>query len=228
VNHLPVIRLSEALKTPDFENDDQSDEIPVMIVAYGAGKIAYAVDEVMQVQEIVVRPLGSQLRRVKKITGAAVLGDGHLALVLDPPELIQEGLRLSGLAPAPLPSGKTAGRVLVVEDSVTSRALLRRTLENAGFLVRTASDGMEALNILLEEVVDIVVSDVDMPRMNGFTLTQKIRADERLAHLPVVLVTALDSREDREHGLSSGANAYIMKGTFKRSELVRTVKGLLT
>ncbi|HPP77565.1 response regulator [Methanospirillum sp.] len=224
---IPIIRLSEALKTPDFENDEQSDEIPVMIVAYGAGKIAYAVDEVMQVQEIVVRPLGSQLRRVKKITGAAVLGDGRLALVLDPPELIQEGLRLSGLAPAPLPPRKTAGRVLIVEDSVTSRALLRRTLENAGFLVRTARDGMEAFSILLEDEVDIVVSDVDMPRMNGFTLTQKIRADERLAHLPVVLVTALDSREDREHGLSSGANAYLMKGTFERSELVRTVKGLL-
>jgi two-component system chemotaxis sensor kinase CheA len=86
---------------------------------------------------------------------------------------------------------------------------------------------MEAFSILLEEEVDIVVSDVDMPRMNGFSLTEKIRNDERLSHLPVVLVTALDSREDREHGLSSGANAYILKGTFERSELVRTVKGLL-
>ncbi|ABD40256.1 CheA signal transduction histidine kinases [Methanospirillum hungatei JF-1] len=224
---LPIIRLSEALKVLDFGTDDPSKEIPVLIVAYGAGKIAYAVDEVIQVQEIVVRPLGTQLRRVKKITGAAVLGDGKLALVLDPPELIQEGLRLSGQAPAPLPPRKTSGKVLIVEDSVTSRALLRRTLENAGFQVTTASDGMEAFSILLEEEVDIVVSDVDMPRMNGFSLTEKIRNDERLSHLPVVLVTALDSREDREHGLSSGANAYILKGTFERSELVRTVKGLL-
>ena len=224
---LPIIRLSEALKCPDFGTNDPSEEIPVMIVAYGAGKIAYAVDEVIQVQEIVVRPLGTQLRRVKKITGAAVLGDGKLALVLDPPELIQEGLRLSGQAPIPLPPRKTSGKVLIVEDSVTSRALLRRTLENAGFQVTTASDGMEAFSILLEEEVDIVVSDVDMPRMNGFSLTEKIRNDERLSHLPVVLVTALDSREDREHGLSSGANAYIQKGTFERSELVRTVKGLL-
>ncbi|MDD3574678.1 MAG: response regulator [Methanospirillum sp.] len=224
---LPIIRLSEALRCHDFGADDPNEEIPVLIVAYGAGKIAYAVDEVIQVQEIVVRPLGTQLRRVKKITGAAVLGDGKLALVLDPPELIQEGLRLSGQAPAPIPPCKTSGRVLIVEDSVTSRALLRRTLENAGFQVLTASDGMEAYNVLLEEIVDIVVSDVDMPRMNGFTLTEKIRNDERLSHLPIVLVTALDSREDREHGLSSGANAYILKGSFEKSELVRVVKGLL-
>ena len=224
---LPIIRLSEALMCPDFGADDPYGEIPVMIVAYGAGKIAYAVDEVIQVQEIVVRPLGKQLRRVKKITGAAVLGDGKLALVLDPPELIQEGLRLSGQVPAPIPPGKTSGRVLIVEDSVTSRALLRRTLENAGFKVLTASDGMEGYNILLEEPVDIVVSDVDMPRMNGFALTEKIKKDERFSHLPVILVTALDSREDREHGLSSGANGYILKGTFKQNELVRAIKGLL-
>lgn len=109
-------------------------EIPVLIVEYGAGKIAYAVDEVIQIQKIVVWPLEIQLRRVKKITGAAVLGDGKLALVLDLPELIQEGLRLSGQEPAPIPPGKTSGRVLIVEDSVISRAFLRRILEIAYIL----------------------------------------------------------------------------------------------
>lgn len=224
---VPIVWLSEALGNQGCGSGNPQEEIPIVIVAYGAGKIAYAVDEVHQVQEIVVRPLGTQLRRIKRITGAAVLGDGRLALVLDPPELIQEGLRLSGLAPVDQTRTKASGRVLIVEDSVTSRALLRNTLEKAGFDVITAGDGMEALSKLLEEPVDLVVSDVDMPRMNGFTLTEKIRSDERLSHLPVVLVTALDSREDRDHGLSSGANAYILKGSFERNDLVRTVKGLL-
>jgi Chemotaxis protein histidine kinase and related kinases len=224
---VPIVWLSEALGNQGCGSGNPQEEVPIVIVAYGAGKIAYAVDEVHQVQEIVVRPLGTQLRRIKRITGAAVLGDGRLALVLDPPELIQEGLRLSGLAPVYQTRTKASGRVLIVEDSVTSRALLRNTLEKAGFDVITAGDGMEALSKLLEEPVDLVVSDVDMPRMNGFTLTEKIRSDERLSHLPVVLVTALDSQEDRDHGLSSGANAYILKGSFERNDLVRTVKGLL-
>lgn len=225
---IPVIRLAEALNTPDFGYPTYSEDIPVIIIAYGPGKIAYCVDEINQVQEIVVRPLGSQLRRVKRITGAAVLADGKLALVLDPPELIQEGLRLSGQLPKVRIFPRATRRVLIVEDSVTSRALLRNTLEKVGYIVTTASDGMDALGILHEEEFDIVVSDVDMPRMNGFTLTEKIRKDERLSHLPVILVTALDSPEDREHGLASGAHAYIQKGTFQRNELVRTVKRLLS
>lgn len=225
---IPVIRLAEALGCDDFGPPPAMKEVPIIIIAYGAGKIAYCVDEVSQVQEIVVRPLGSQLRRVKRITGAAVLADGKLALVLDPPELIQEGLRLSGQIQTPGKTFPKAGKVLIVEDSVTSRALLRNTLEKVGFIVITAVDGMEAYTLLHEEEVDIVVSDVDMPRMNGFTLTEKIRKDEQLRHLPVVLVTALDSHEDRDHGLSSGANAYIQKGSFERNELVRTVIRLLS
>ncbi|NLV27912.1 MAG: response regulator [Methanomicrobiales archaeon] len=224
---IPIIRLAEALGSKDFGPPDIPD-IPIIIIAYGAGKIACSVDEISQVQEIIVRPLGSQLRWVKRITGASILADGKLALVLDPPELIQEGLRLSTQVKTPDISLSKSGRVLIVEDSVTSRALLQNTLERAGFQVFTATDGMEAFSMLHELEVDIIVSDVDMPRMNGFTLTEKIRKDEQLSSLPIILVTALDSKEDREHGLSSGANAYIKKGNFEKSELVRTVRNLLS
>lgn len=224
---IPIIRLAEALGSKDFGPPDIPD-IPIIIIAYGAGKIACSVDEISQVQEIIVRPLGSQLRWVKRITGASILADGKLALVLDPPELIQEGLRLSSQVKNPDISLSKSGRVLIVEDSVTSRALLQNTLERAGFQVFTATDGMEAFSMLHELEIDIIVSDVDMPRMNGFTLTEKIRKDEQLSSLPIILVTALDSKEDREHGLSSGANAYIKKGSFEKTELVRTVRNLLS
>jgi two-component system chemotaxis sensor kinase CheA len=117
--------------------------------------------------------------------------------------------------------------VLVVEDSVTSRALLQSILERAGYRVLTANDGMEAFAILKQQEFDIVVSDIDMPRMNGFLLTEKIRADERLARLPVVLVTSLDAPEDRNHGLAVGANAYIVKSSFERKGILDVIEGIL-
>ncbi len=113
-------------------HDEGTGHIPVIILAYGAGKIACVVDQVIRVQEIVVRPLGSQLRRVKRITGAVILGDGTVALVIDPLELIQEALAADQPAPVTPVSPKKPYRVLVVEDSVTSRTLLQAMLEQAG------------------------------------------------------------------------------------------------
>jgi two-component system chemotaxis sensor kinase CheA len=185
------------------------------------------VDEVIRVQEIVVRSLGSQLRRIKRITGSVILGDGRVALVLDALELIQESIKGPPAVPARSIGGEDIKRILVVEDSVTSRALLQAILERAGYGVRTAVDGMEALAMLKEHEFDMVVSDVDMPRMNGFTLTEKIRADARISALPVILVTSLDSAEDQKHGITVGADAYIKKTSFERSWLLEVIHDLL-
>ncbi len=110
---------------------------------------------------------------------------------------------------------------------MTSRALLQTILERAGYLVRTAVDGMEALALLRDHRFDMVVSDVDMPRISGFTLTEKIRADARLSALPVVLVTSLDSPEDQQHGITVGADAYIRKTSFEKGKLLEVIQDLL-
>ncbi|MFO0793151.1 MAG: response regulator [Candidatus Brocadiaceae bacterium] len=107
------------------------------------------------------------------------------------------------------------------------RMLLKNILETAGYQVKVAVDGMDAFTALRTEDVDLVVSDVDMPRMNGFDLTTKIQGDTKLAEMPVVLVTALDSREDRERGIDVGANAYIVKSSFDQSNLLEVVKRLI-
>jgi two-component system chemotaxis sensor kinase CheA len=117
-------------------------------------------------------------------------------------------------------------KVLVVEDSVTSRMLLKGILESAGYQVKTAVDGVEAYTTLRENEFDLVVSDVEMPRMNGFDLTAKVRSDKRLANLPVILVTALESREERERGIDAGANAYIVKSSFDQSNLLEVIQRL--
>jgi two-component system chemotaxis sensor kinase CheA len=114
-----------------------------------------------------------------------------------------------------------------VEDSITTRILLTNILESAGYLVSTAVDGRDACTRLKNERFDIVVSDVEMPHMNGFELTAWIRSDKALTGLPVVLVTALASRDDQERGIDAGADAYIVKSGFDQSNLLDIMKRLL-
>jgi len=115
----------------------------------------------------------------------------------------------------------------VADDSITARTLLRSILETAGYRVTTAVDGADAFAQARDGNFDLVVSDVDMPRMSGFELTEKIRSNKKLGELPVVLVTALESREDRERGVDAGANAYIVKSSFDRSNLLEVVRRLI-
>jgi two-component system chemotaxis sensor kinase CheA len=117
--------------------------------------------------------------------------------------------------------------ILVAEDSITSRMLLKEILESAGYAVSTAIDGEDAFASLQKARFDLVVSDVEMPRMNGFALTSKIRSDERYTQLPVVLVTGLESQADRERGIDAGANAYVVKGSFDQSNLLETIRRLI-
>jgi two-component system, chemotaxis family, sensor kinase CheA len=126
------------------------------------------------------------------------------------------------------PEARTAGRrILVVDDSITTRTLEQSTLEAAGFEVATAVDGEDGWRILQTEGADLVVSDVEMPRMDGFALCEAIRASPRFAHLPVVLVTSLESEEHRARGLEAGADAYVGKSGFDQQGLLDTIRRLL-
>jgi two-component system chemotaxis sensor kinase CheA len=121
----------------------------------------------------------------------------------------------------------TAHRILVVDDSITSRTLLKNVLESYGYAVKTACDGQDALTLLQNEPFDLVSSDVEMPKMDGFELTAHLRADERFSRLPVVLVTSLESTEDRQRGIEVGADAYIVKSSFDQSNLLEIIRKFL-
>jgi two-component system chemotaxis sensor kinase CheA len=226
--NIRVIRLTDVLGMPDTRTLlGGSQLIPVILFEYAGRQIACVVDEIIRVQEIVVRPLGTLLRRVKRITGAVLFGDGSTAMVLDPLEIIQEAFSTSRQPPLPVSYRRSDKRVLVVDDSPTSRALIRRTLEIAGYQVQTAYDGIDAMIKLRDSHFHIIVSDVDMPRMNGYTLTEKIRADDNFHQIPVVLVTSLDSVKDQEYGKYVGANAYIVKSRFEKKLLLDIIHDLL-
>ena len=141
-----------------------------------------------------------------------------------------EGYKPSAKAPAikavVAPSIKVPS-ILVVDDSFTTRTLEKSILETHGYHVRVAVDGVEALTQLRTEKADLVIADVQMPHMDGFTLLEEIKKDPRLATIPVIMVTSMDRREDRERGLSLGAEAYIIKRKFDHEDLLSTIRQIL-
>jgi two-component system chemotaxis sensor kinase CheA len=208
-----------------------SEQVTVIVLSMGHKQIAFRVDEILGEQEVLVKTLGRQLARVRNIAGACVLGTGQVVAVLNVPDLLKSAVKRAAAAPAPITTEKFAEAdrrsIMVVEDSITSRALLKNILESAGYRVTTAVDGMDAYTTLKTGTFDLIVSDVEMPRMDGFDLTTKVRSDKQLAGIPVVLVTALESREHRERGIDVGANAYIVKSSFDQSNLLDVVRQLI-
>lgn len=228
---LSLVRLGDVLEMPPSTVAGASHYVSVAVLGLGEARIAFQVDEILGEQEILLKGLGPQLLRVRNVTGASQLGTGQVVPVLNVGDLMQSAVRRVTSAVLPDTAGERSPgatqSILVAEDSITSRALLKNILESAGYVVTTAVDGMAAHTTLKSAVFDLVVSDVEMPRMDGFDLTARIRADKQLAELPVILVTALESREHRERGIDVGANAYIVKSSFDQSNLLETIRRLI-
>ena len=203
---------------------------PVVLLAASDRRMAFVVEEFRAEQEVVVKNLGSRIRRTRFVSAATILPSGKIALVLNTPNLVRQALRrptgpaLVAPEPAALPAKK---RILVVDDSLTTRALEKSILEAAGYDVAAAADGAAGWQLLQEQGADLVVSDVDMPRMDGFALTEAVRGSQRFGGLPVVLVTARETEADKARGVAVGADAYLGKSAFDQKNLLETIAQLL-
>lgn len=226
---IALVRLSDVLGLPRLQSE-RNEYLNAVILGSANKRIVFLVDNVLEEQEILVKTLGKQLSRVRNIAGATLLGAGKAIPILDVNDLLLSAVKLVTNPLSTTSVENTSAKrksVLVAEDSITSRALLKNILESAGYIVSTASDGMEAFTQLKTKHFDLTISDVEMPRMSGFDLTAKIREDMNLKDLPVVLVTGLGSREHRERGVDVGANAYIVKSSFDQSNLLEIVRRLI-
>ena len=208
-----------------------TDHRQVVIVSTGEHRLALGVDEVLEEREWLVKSFRKPLLRVRNIAAVTVPEPGKLIPVLNIPDLFKAARQLNSKAGGQkhrtdAKRAKATGTVLVAEDSITSRTLLKSVLESAGYRVKTAIDGMEAFTLLRSEPFDVLVSDVEMPRLNGFDLATKVRADRRLIDLPIILVTARENPDDREKGIDAGANAYLVKSSFDQNNLIETIKRL--
>ncbi len=240
----PLVKLSNILKLPLQEEDDtdKKDEnfITAVIIEKNNKYMALMIDTVISEQEILVKTLGYQLEKVNNISGATVLTSGNIVPILNVQDIFYSARTVNYIPPAIKNSEKVntneQGRkkssvkqksLLVVEDSITSRILLKNILESSGYKVDTAVDGMAAMTKLKSIYFDLVVSDVEMPRMDGFVLTETIRKDNELRNIPVILVTSRATDKDKERGITAGANAYIIKSQFDQNNLLETIKSLI-
>lgn len=222
---LALVELERVLDLPARPRRDQT-LCQVVVLGHEEQAIAFAVDAVLDEREVLTKPLGHPLVRVRNVAAAAVLGSGELVPVLHVADLLRSARQLARHG-AVEPRPAQLRKVLVAEDSITSRLLLKSILETAGYHVTTAVDGIDAWAKLRSDAFDLLVSDVEMPRLNGFDLTGRVRADRQLALLPVVLVTALQTPRDEERGWAVGANAYIPKGTFDQNQLLEVLARLV-
>jgi two-component system chemotaxis sensor kinase CheA len=221
---VPLVTLADLLDLPPTTSALARDHA----ILLGASRpIAMLVDRLVDEREVVVKPLGPLFPEHPLVSGIAPLPDGSLAVVLSAQGLLSRTRR----ARTAMLANKQATRkprLLITDDSFTTRELLRSILQSAGYDVTTAFDGQDALDKLrADNRFELVVSDVEMPRLDGFGLTSNIRSDTTLTHIPVILVTSLHSDEHKRQGIVAGAQAYIVKSQFNQSNLLAAVRDLL-
>ena len=215
---------------------------PSVVLGTTGSSHAFRVDALVGQRDVVVRGLGGLIPRVECIAGASVEPDGSILFVLDVPALMQRAhsLRPAAVPAAPaiaaalhatpaavLPAVPIRASLLVVDDALTVREVQRSILTRAGYEVRTANDGRQALAQLAERPADLVLTDVEMPNLDGFGLVAAIRSQPKLANIPILMVTSRTSEEDRRRGLEAGADGYIVKSEFDEGRLLGAVAGLL-
>ena len=227
---IPLVSLASRLGPPFVDDESPDGKVLAVLLEAGSRRLAVVVRDVIDEREVVLRPLETaSSARKQLISGATLLPDGNVALVVDVNLL---------LAPS---SGRTSGgtisfaaekavihrRILVVDDSITTRTLEESVLTASGYEVQTAVDGAQAWDMLQHGDWDLVVSDIEMPKMNGIELCREIRKSSRTEALPVILVTSLDKPEEKMRGLDAGADAYITKSSFDQDTLLDTIRQLI-
>jgi two-component system sensor histidine kinase and response regulator WspE len=208
----------------------EGEEWPVILISMEGRTYGLAVDKLKGERELVVRPLDARLGKIRDVNAAALQEDGSPVLILDVDDLIRSADKLSTTGAigqwtaASEPSSPTRyKRVLIVEDSLTVRELERKLLLSAGYEVEVAVDGMDGWNAVRAGDFDLVLTDIDMPRMDGIELVTLIKQDPNLNSIPVMIVSYKDRQEDRDRGLRAGADYYLAKGSFHDQKLLSAV-----
>jgi chemosensory pili system protein ChpA (sensor histidine kinase/response regulator) len=226
---IPLHYLPALLHEPGGASGQRSS--PVLVLKSGNTRVAVRVDEVLGNREVVIKNIGPQLARMPGIAGATVLGSGEIVLILDPVQLAGPGARPgraadpAETAPAPAPAARVA-TIMVVDDSLTVRKVTQRLLEREGYRVLLAKDGVDALEQMQETRPDLMLVDIEMPRMDGFDLTRHVRGNEATAALPIIMITSRTADKHRNVALGLGVDAYFGK-PFQEDALLAAITGLL-
>ena len=230
-----AIGLVHACNVFDIEMpDSDEDTISVVVVSDRGQRFGLVVNDFLGERDLEVRPLDSRLGKVPNISSASLLENGDPVLIVDIEDLVRSiDSLLTGRGISPIDAAREelkasqVKRILVVDDSITVRELERQLLQSRGYEVDVAVDGMDGWNAFRSTPYDLVVSDVDMPRMDGIGLVTLIKTDAHRSHVPVVIVSYKDREEDRLRGLDAGANRYLTKSSFQDDTFLETIVDLI-
>ncbi len=225
---IPLVALADILGVPGRVYEEG--KVPIATVGFSGHRMGFIVDALVGEQQIVIKPLGTHLRKVENVAGVTILGAGEVVPILNVPDLMENARFKAGQKTGPVATEEKAGprKVLICEDSFTTRELERSIFEAAGYDVEVAVDGAQGYEKLKEGIdVDAVITDVQMPNMDGFELTRRIKSDASLGEIPVVIVTSLEREEEKAMGIDAGADAYITKSVFNQDTLLDTVERLI-
>jgi chemosensory pili system protein ChpA (sensor histidine kinase/response regulator) len=220
-NSYPLHMLSTLLGEAPKPSPDAV-KYPLLLLKSGVQQAAILADEIIGNREVVVKSIGPQLARLPGVSGATVMGNGQVVLIINPVELARRQAALAAQPVAPLPEvviPKHEPRVMVVDDSLTVRKITSRLLTRENYEVLTAKDGVDALQQLQDIIPDIMLLDIEMPRMDGFELARNIRADKKLMHIPIIMITSRTAEKHRNFALQIGVNEYLGK-PYQEDELL--------
>ncbi len=234
---VPVVPLAELLRVPAPAApaggpgaQERHPGLLLVVLQVRSEKIAVQVDGLLDERDMVIKPLPPHLRRLPLVSGMVITGRNEMVNVLHAPALLEQARRLRGQgvqAGAAAHASATPYRVLVVDDSLNTREIEKDVLQAYGYHVTLAEDGVDGLRKAMEGEFDAILTDVEMPHMDGFTLTARLREEDRYRDTPIVIITSREKEEDKRRGMQVGADAYIVKGDFDQNNLVETLRTLL-
>ena len=226
---IPVTGLEALLKLPSSDKiagRDKEDAL-IIIVCAGNEKVGLVVDNIVDEENMVIKSLPSHMRNIPLVSGLTLSGKNEIINVLNIPAVIDAAKEVREAKASKEAAGKERIHVLVVDDSINTREIEQSILEAYGYKVTLAGDGIEALEKTKELAYDLIITDVEMPRLDGFSLTERLRASEQYKDTPIIIVTSREKEEDKRRGIMVGADAYIVKGAFDQSNLLETVQNLV-
>jgi two-component system chemotaxis sensor kinase CheA len=223
----PLYSLSHMLGLPKPKLPGE--RLTALVLKLCDQRMAFTVDAHLGNSEVVVKGLGNQFKNVQFVFGATIMGDGDPALILNVPDLFTAADTRSqpGLRRVETERQRPPVRVLVVDDSITTRTMEQSILVAHGYRVETAVSGEDALEKAARDRFDLIISDIEMPGINGFQLTRQLRASEQYKEIPIIIVSSLSKDEDKRQAMDAGAQAYVVKGSFDQGMLLETVQMLV-
>lgn len=222
---IPLADLQTLLRLPDHHGV-KKDNALLLLVHIGSEQLGLIIDILLDEEDMVIKALPAHMRSVRLVSGVAISAKNEVINILHVPEIIKAASEAS-VAHGPAPEQRAEARILVVDDSVNTREIEKSILEAYGYKVDLAEDGVDAIERSRSATYDLIITDVEMPRLDGFSLTERLRKDGSYQYTPIIIVTSREKEEDKRRGIAVGASAYIVKGAFDQSNLLETVQNLI-